>query len=157
MKGGIKSPKRVVAIGTSAGGLRALCSLMNQLPNDFAAAILVVQHLGASATGSVLAQMLQKNSSLRTKLAGDGDRLENGAVLVAPPDHHLLVKKGSVLVTKGARENRSRPAIDPLFRSAAVAYNSRVIGILLTGNLDDGTAGLAAIQACGGICIVQQP
>lgn len=76
---------------------------------------------------------------------------------VAPADQHLMIGKGKILITKGAQENRSRPAIDPLFRSAAVAYGNRVIGVLLTGYLDDGTAGLIAIQRCGGTCVVQEP
>jgi two-component system chemotaxis response regulator CheB len=149
--------KRVVVIGTSAGGLSALRSLVSQLPADFMAAIFIVQHMSPSSSGDILVRALQNSARLRCKLAEDQQTFGKGDVLVAPPDHHLLLKKGHVLVTKGARENRSRPAVDSLFRSAAVAYGRQAIGILLTGNLDDGTAGMAAIQNCGGICIVQDP
>ena len=90
-------------------------------------------------------------------MAEDGEAFEQGTIYIAPPDHHMLVKERTVLVTKGARENRSRPAIDPLFRSAAVAHGPKVIGVVLTGMLDDGTAGMIAIKKCGGVTIVQDP
>ena len=137
--------------------MQALRELARQLPPDFSAPILIVQHMGPSAQGTALVDSINQSGQLRCRLAADGDRLVNGAILVAPPDHHMLVKKGTVRVTKGARENRVRPAIDPLFRSAAVAYGSAVIALVLTGMLDDGTAGLTAVKACGGTCIVQQP
>jgi two-component system, chemotaxis family, protein-glutamate methylesterase/glutaminase len=89
--------------------------------------------------------------------AKNGSALKDGHVYLAPPDHHLMITKGKMLVTKGARENRSRPGIDPLFRSAAVAYRSKVVGVVLTGYLDDGTAGMIAIKRCGGVCVVQEP
>src|SRR5437762_1320862 len=153
----LKGRGRIVVIGTSSGGLEALSSLLKQLPSDFPAPILVVQHLSPDTNGSVLLEVIQRNTSLNCKLAQDGDRIQSGHLLIAPPDHHMLLKKGHVLVTKGARENRYRPAIDPTFRSAAVAYGHCVIGIILTGGLDDGTAGLKAIQSCAGICVVQDP
>jgi two-component system, chemotaxis family, protein-glutamate methylesterase/glutaminase len=87
----------------------------------------------------------------------DGEKFQAGRIYVAPPDHHMLVSKGRIIVSKGARENRSRPAVDPLFRSAAVAYGAKVVGVLLTGYLDDGTSGLSAVQKCGGTCLVQDP
>jgi two-component system chemotaxis response regulator CheB len=147
----------VVVIGTSAGGLAALQELLRPIPKDFPAAIFVVQHLAPTSTGEILADALKRIAALPCRLADDQDQVIGGRILVARPDLHLLVKKGKVLVTKGARENRYRPGIDPLFRSAAVAYGNRVIGIVLTGRLDDGTAGLASIKACGGTCIVQSP
>lgn len=147
----------IVVIGASAGGLDALARLIEQLPAGFPAAVFVVQHMAADATGDVLVEALGKRGNLICRHARDGETIESGRIYVSPSDHHLLVEKGNVLVTKGARENRSRPSIDPLFRSAAVAYGSRVIGILLTGYLDDGTSGLIAIQKCGGTCIVQDP
>jgi two-component system chemotaxis response regulator CheB len=152
-----KQTKAVVVIGTSAGGLNALRELMIALPDNFPAPIFIVQHLSPVASGAILVSALQEVTPLPCRLAKDQEPIRNGHILVAPPDHHLLLKDGHVLVTKGARENRSRPAIDTLFRSAAVAYGNRVIGVVLTGNLDDGTSGLGAIQACGGTCVVQDP
>lgn len=86
-----------------------------------------------------------------------GQAFADGRIYVAPADHHMMIRRGRILVTKGAQENRSRPGIDPLFRSAAVAYGNEAIGVVLTGLLDDGTAGLLAIKRCGGSCIVQDP
>lgn len=152
-----KTHSRIVVIGASAGGLAALSELLASLPADFPAAIFVVQHMAADVTGDVLVRKLARNSSLICRHASAGERIRPGHVYVARPDHHLLVSKTKIIVSKGARENRSRPGIDPLFRSAAVAFGSRVIGVLLTGYLDDGTAGLTAIHRCGGICVVQDP
>jgi len=157
-----KSPslsfKQVVVVGTSAGGFEALISLIKQLPANFPAPILMVMHLSADVNGDFILDALRKNGQLPVKHAEDHEVLKAGQVYLAPSDHHLMIgKKGRILVTKGAQENRSRPGIDPLFRSAAVAYTNRVTGVLLTGYLDDGTAGLMAIQRCGGTCIVQDP
>jgi two-component system chemotaxis response regulator CheB len=150
--------KKVVVIGTSAGGLNALQTLVSQLQVDFEAPILVVQHISADATGNVLLKALNNFGNLKCEHAVSGTKLQNGHLYLAPSDHHLMIDEDeSILVTKGAQENRSRPAIDPLFRSAAVAFSSKVIGIILTGYLDDGTAGMIAIKRCGGICIVQDP
>jgi two-component system, chemotaxis family, protein-glutamate methylesterase/glutaminase len=147
----------IIVIGTSAGGLDALTRLIAQLPKDFAAPIFVVQHMSPDSNGEALRQTLNRTGNLICEEAKDDAVFKNGHVYVAPPDHHLMVGKGKLLVTKGARENRSRPGIDPLFRSAAVAYRSKVIGVVLTGYLDDGTAGMIAIQRCGGACVVQAP
>ena len=147
----------VIVIGTSAGGLGALDSLVGSLPAGLPASIFVVQHLAPESLGSALEYRLGKHKAFRTKLAQDGEVFAPGTIYVAPPDFHLLVKAKKVLVTKGARENRSRPGIDPLFRSAAVSHGPRVIGVLLTGMLDDGTAGLLAIKKCGGVTVVQDP
>lgn len=152
-----KTRPRIIVIGASAGGLSALTELLASLPADFSAAVFVVQHMAADVTGDVLVRSLAKNSLLSCKRASDGEHIVPGRVYVASPDHHLLVSKTKIIVSKGARENRSRPGIDPLFRSAAVAFGPRVIGVLLTGYLDDGTAGLVAIHRCGGICVVQDP
>jgi two-component system, chemotaxis family, protein-glutamate methylesterase/glutaminase len=148
---------RIVVVGASAGGLAALSKLLGSLPPDFPAAILIVQHMAADVTGDVLVKALAKHTALRCAHALDGERIVSGHIYVAPPDHHLLVSKTRILISKGARENRSRPGIDPLFRSAAVAFGPRVVGVLLTGYLDDGTAGMIAIHRCGGVCIVQDP
>ncbi len=149
---------KIVVVGTSAGGLKALVKLISLLQKDFPAPILIVQHISPDATGSVLLDKLNKLNKLICLHAETGTELKNGHLYLAPSDHHLMVAEDeTILITKGAQENRSRPGIDPLFRSAAVAFGNRVIGIILTGYLDDGTAGLAAIKRCGGICIVQDP
>jgi two-component system chemotaxis response regulator CheB len=149
--------QRIIVVGASAGGLDALSKLVDALPQDLPAAILVVQHMSADTTGEVLVKALAKSGKFKSKHARDGETIKNGHIYVAPSDYHMLISKGKILLSKGARENRSRPAIDPLFRSAAVAFGSKVIGVILTGNLDDGTIGLMAVKRCGGICIVQDP
>lgn len=149
---------KVVVIGTSAGGLDALKRLISQLRNDFPLPILVVQHISADAIGNVLLKGLNSFGSLICQHAKNGDKLKRGHLYIAPSDHHLMIDENrKILVTKGAQENRSRPAIDPLFRSAGVAFGNGVIGVLLTGYLDDGTAGMKVIKRCGGVCIVQDP
>jgi two-component system chemotaxis response regulator CheB len=153
-----KKLSQVIVVGTSAGGLKALQLLFEQIGPDFPAPILVVQHISSDATGEVLLNSLNKHGNLVCQHAKTGMVLKAGHLYLAPSDHHLMIDgKSKILVTKGATENRSRPAIDPLFRSAAIAFRNRVIGILLTGYLDDGTAGLQVIQRCGGICMVQDP
>ena len=163
MKGSRKTDKsvkisKVVVIGTSAGGLKALKELISQLPKDFPLPVLVVRHVSPDATGNVILNELNKLNTLKCQHAENGKNLKPGNLYLAPSDQHLLIAGDlKMLVTKGAHENRARPAIDPLFRSAAVAFGTGVIGILLTGYLDDGTAGMKAIKTCGGICIVQDP
>lgn len=147
----------VVVVGASAGGMQALTALVAQLPADFPAPVFIVNHMGAEVTGKPLVQALNKAGSLPCSHAQDGESFERGHVYLAPSDQHLLLVEGRMLVTKGARENRYRPAVDPLFRSAAVAYGKRVVGIILTGYLDDGTSGMMAIKRCGGVCIAQDP
>lgn len=163
MKKSIKTDKpekitQVIVIGTSAGGLSALKKLISQLSKDFPLPILIVRHISPDATGNVVLDELNKLNTIKCRHAKSGNNLKPGYLYLAPSDHHLLIGVNlKILVTKGAHENRSRPAIDPLFRSAAVAFGTGVIGILLTGYLDDGTAGMKAINRCGGICIVQDP
>lgn len=157
------SPKRVarlprlVVVGASAGGFEAIGKLVEQLPANFRAAVFVVLHSSPSFDARSFVTRLRSRSELDCKLADHGERFRAGVIYVARPDMHLLVKGEVALVTKGARENRYRPAIDPLFRSAAVAYGARVIGVVLTGMLDDGTAGLDAVHRCGGTTVVQDP
>ena len=149
---------QVVVIGTSAGGLSALKDLIIQLPKDFPLPVLIVRHISPDATGDVVLDELNKLNTVKCQHAKSGNNLKPGILYLAPSDQHLLIGENlKMLVTKGAHENRSRPAIDPLFRSAAVAFGSGVIGILLTGYLDDGTSGMKAIKKCGGTCIVQDP
>jgi two-component system chemotaxis response regulator CheB len=135
----------------------ALASLVAQLPATLPAAVLVVQHLSPESTGEPLVQRLAARTGLHCQLATTNLPLEAGHLYLAPPDRHLLVKENHMLVTKGPRENNYRPAADALFRSAAVAFDSHVIGVVLTGMLHDGTAGLDFIKRCGGIAVVQDP
>jgi two-component system chemotaxis response regulator CheB len=146
-----------VVIGASAGGIEALNELVRGLPNDFGAPILLVLHIPADSP-SLLAKILARAGTVKTTTAEDGQRAENGTLYVAPPDRHLIVEADGTLRTpRGPRENRHRPSVDPLFRSAALAYGPHAIGVILSGTLDDGTAGLLAIQRRGGITIVQDP
>jgi two-component system chemotaxis response regulator CheB len=147
----------IIVVGAAAGGLEALDQLIGQLPTDLPASIFIVQHMDPHNSGEPLLRRLSRHKAFHPKLAEDGDRFKPGHLYIAPPDSHLLLKKNRLLVTKGARENLNRPGIDPLFRSAAVAYGSRVIGVVLTGMMDDGTAGLIAIKRCGGVTVVQDP
>jgi two-component system chemotaxis response regulator CheB len=126
------------------------------LPADLPASVFVVEHISPTSK-SVLPDLLSKAGPLPAKHPMDGEPIRSGQIVVAPPDFHLLLQDGHVLLRRGPQENRTRPAIDPLFRSAAVAYGPRVIGVVLTGLLDDGTAGLQAIKRCGGTCVVQDP
>jgi two-component system chemotaxis response regulator CheB len=147
----------VIVIGTSAGGLEALDQLVGQLPIDLPASIVVVQHMDPGDSGEPLLRRLGRHQAFHPKLAEDGERLKARQIYIAPPDNHLLIKKSKMLVTKGAAENRHRPGVDPLFRSAAVSHGARVIGVVLTGMLDDGTVGLIAVKRCGGVTVVQDP
>lgn len=146
---------RIIVIGASAGGVQALQDLASQLPAGFPAPILVVLHIGSHP--SVLPELLARSGPLPAAHAVDGDEITPGRILVAPPDHHLLVDGDCVRVWRGAKENHARPAIDALFRSAAVCRGRAVIGVLLTGFLDDGTAGLQEIKHSGGVVVVQDP
>lgn len=150
----------VVVVGASLGGVDALKTLAGGLPPDLPAAVVVVQHTAASSPGA-LGEVLDRAGPLPARLAEDGDPLRPGHVLVAPPDRHVLVTDGPgglrLRLSRGPRENRTRPAVDPLFRSAAVAARSRAVGVVLTGLLDDGAAGLAAVARCGGLALVQDP
>jgi two-component system chemotaxis response regulator CheB len=145
-----------VVVGASAGGVEALRVLIAGLPATFPAAVLVVLHIPAH-TPSQLHSILARAGSLPVTSAEDGEAIVAGHVYVAPADRHLLVEVGYLRLTRGPKENRVRPAIDVLFRSAAYSLGPRVIGIVLTGMLDDGTAGLWAIKDQGGITLVQSP
>lgn len=147
----------IIVIGTSAGGLEAVDALIGELPSDLSAAIFIVQHLAPENTAAALLTRLGKHKAFACKLATNGERFTAGKIYIARSDYHLLVKKNHLLVTKGARENRYRPSIDAPFRSAATTHGPRVIGVVLTGMLDDGTAGLIAIHKCGGVTVVQDP
>jgi len=146
----------IVVIGASAGGIEAIGKLLHDLPADIPASLFVVLHITAAMV-SHLPQVWNRTSSLLVIEAKDGDRIESARVYVAAPDHHLLCEDGKVAVSKGPKENRHRPSIDTLFRSAAYSFGPRVIGIVLTGMLDDGTAGLWHIKRQGGLALVQSP
>jgi two-component system chemotaxis response regulator CheB len=146
----------IIVIGASAGGVEPLRTIIKSLPADLPAALFVVMHL-APTSPSVLPSILRSAGGLEVNAAVHGEEIRPGHVFVARPDMHLLIEPGYVRLTRGPRENRHRPAIDPLFRTAARAYGSRVLGIVLTGMLDDGAQGLAVIKAEGGTTIVQNP
>lgn len=145
----------IIVLGASAGGVKALRTIASTLPRDLPAAVLVVLHLRHDLP-SQLPRILAHAGALPAGAALDGEPIEHGRIYVAPPDHHLLVEPGRVRLGRGGSE-RWRPAIDPLFASAAAAYGARVTGVLLTGYMDDGAAGLAAIKAAGGCTVVQHP
>jgi two-component system chemotaxis response regulator CheB len=146
----------LIVIGASAGGVDALQELVRDLPPGFPAAVLVVLHVAATGT-SVLPQILARRGPLPAVFARDREALRRGQIYVAPADHHMLVHDGHIHLTKGPRENGHRPAIDPLFRSAARAGGARTIGVILSGLLDDGASGLGFIKAHGGAAVVQDP
>jgi len=146
----------LVVIGASAGGVDALQELVAGLPPEFPAAILVVLHVAATGT-SVLPQILSRRGPLPAVFASDGQPLQRGQIFVAPADHHMLVHDGHIRLSQGPRENGHRPAIDPLFRSAARSAGGRCVGVVLSGMLDDGATGLQFIAATGGATIVQDP
>lgn len=146
----------VVVVAASAGGIEALRDVLQGLPSDFPAAVLVVVHMGVVG-GEALPRVLQRASSLPVASARDGELLRPGRVYVCIGDHHLLVADGHLHLRRGPRENGLRPAADPLFRSAARYYGPRVIGLVLSGALSDGTAGLFAVKQHGGIAVVQDP
>lgn len=147
---------RLVVIGGSAGALEGLRRIVGGLPASFPAPILVCLHL-AEGTTSRLPQILDAAGPLPVRHPRHGDRLQPGVVYVATPDRHLLVNDDAVHFSRGPRENRQRPAIDPLFSSAARWHGPNVIGVVLSGSLDDGAAGAAAIAAQDGTVIVQDP
>jgi two-component system chemotaxis response regulator CheB len=146
----------LICVGASAGGVSALAALVKEFPGDLPAAVLVVLHV-APHHQSVLPHILSSAGQLPAEHARNGEPLLSGRIYVARPDMHLMVDRGVVRVSRGARENGHRPAIDTLFRTAAYAYGPRVIGMILTGALDDGVAGLLAIKQRGGLALVQDP
>jgi two-component system chemotaxis response regulator CheB len=146
----------IVVIGTSAGGISALRQIAAALPADFPGSVFIVMHLPGESL-DILPHVLSEAGPLSASNAHDRQLIEPGRIYLAPPARHLILERSRVRLTFGPRENRFRPAIDPLFRSAAVAFGPRVVGVVLTGFLDDGTVGLAAIKKVGGIAIVQDP
>jgi two-component system chemotaxis response regulator CheB len=148
--------RNIIVIGASAGGFDALKKLVANLPRDLNASIFIVWHMSANVQG-VLPNVLNKEDTLFVANAVDMEPIQPGRIYVAPPDHHLILEDDHMRITHGPKENRFRPAIDPLFRSAAYVYGSSVIGVILSGSLDDGSAGLWAIKEYGGLAVVQDP
>jgi two-component system chemotaxis response regulator CheB len=147
--------QRCVVIGSSMGGVAAILQIVASLPPAFPCPILIVQHIGAHQ--SRLAELVSKAGPNPAAFPTNGDSPIDGVIYIAPPDRHMLIDEGRIILSGGPKENLARPAIDPLFRSAALAYEERCVGVILTGLMDDGSAGLAAVKACGGVTIVQDP
>jgi two-component system, chemotaxis family, protein-glutamate methylesterase/glutaminase len=144
----------VIVIGASAGGVEALSELVKALPPDFPAAVFVVLHIPAHSP-SQLHKILSRSSQLPVVPAGDGDEIVPSRIYIAPPDRHMMCEEKRIRLTRGPKENRFRPAVDVLFRSAAFTFGPRAIGVVLSGMLDDGTAGLWSVKDRGGVAIVQ--
>jgi len=149
--------ENIIVVGASAGGMNAVSRFLASLKEDVNASIFIVIHLSGNSMAEIIVNHLQKFSEFPCKIPKDNETIANKTVYLAPQDRHLLITKGIIKVQRGAHENHYRPSIDVLFRTAAAAYDSCVIGVILTGLLDDGTSGMSAIQRSGGICIVQEP
>lgn len=147
--------QRLIVVGASSGGVDALRALASGLPAGLPCAVLAVLHVGPHP--SVLPGLLSRSGPLPAHHATHGERIEPARIYVAPPDHHMLVRGEAIELSRGPKAHHSRPAIDPLFVSAALEYGPRTLGVVLTGHLDDGTAGLQAIKRCGGVALVQDP
>lgn len=146
----------IIVIGASAGGVEALKAITQQLDENIPAAIFVVVHVSPNSSG-LLPAILNRRSKVRAFQARDRDLIEPGRIYVAPPDHHLLLEPDRVKVVNGPKHNRHRPAIDLLFRSAARHFGKRVVGVVLTGFLEDGSSGLVSIKNAGGLAVIQNP
>ncbi|WP_434559415.1 chemotaxis protein CheB [Pseudomonas sp. R1-6] len=146
---------QIIVIGASTGGLQALRELLGHFPNDLNASVFITMHIGGNA--SSLPHILAKDTSLGIGFAEPHEKIKNGRIYVAPPDRHLLIENDVIQVVRSAKENHARPAIDPMFRSAAISHRNMVIGVILTGEMDDGIVGLQAVKVYGGLALVQDP
>jgi two-component system chemotaxis response regulator CheB len=146
----------IIVIGASSGGIEALTEVVAGLPEELPAAVFVVVHVPPRSV-SILPDILNRAGPLTAAHAKDNEKIKQGRIYVAPPDFHMLIRDGSIRVVRGPKENNTRPAIDPTFRTAARAYGPRVVGVVLSGSLDDGAAGLLAIKRRGGVAVVQDP
>ncbi|MFD2147381.1 chemotaxis protein CheB [Mucilaginibacter antarcticus] len=149
--------KHIIVVGASAGGFQAITNLLSVLPDKLPTAVFVVMHLGKGSSSKFISEHFDKFTSYECRIPEDHEKIAAGTVYIAPPDFHMLVTRTEIRLIKGAKQNRFRPAIDVLFRSATAAFDSSVIGIVLSGMMDDGTSGMSAIKRAGGICIVQDP
>jgi two-component system chemotaxis response regulator CheB len=149
--------KNIVAIGASAGGFKAINQLLSNMPGNLPVAFLIVIHMSKNSQAGVIVKQLQKLTGYTCKVAEDGEEIKAGYIYLAPTNLHMLVKNGNIHLVNGPHENRWRPSIDVLFRSVAASYDSHTTGVILSGLLDDGTAGMSAIKRSGGVCIVQDP
>ena len=148
--------RHVICIGASSGGLAPLKEVLAKLPGTLPASVFVVLHMSPDAP-SLLPQILDRATEMAAAPAVDGEQMQPGRIYVAVPDHHLVLEGEKVRVVRGPKENRHRPSIDNLFRSAARYHGPRVVGVVLSGSLDDGAAGLVAIKIRGGSAVVQEP
>jgi two-component system chemotaxis response regulator CheB len=149
--------KFIVVVGTSAGGSILLPALFKQFMDEMNLTVLVVMHLSKRSIGELLVNRLQESTSYTCKIPAQGEIVKTKHIYLSKPDHHLMIKGNKILLGSGPMENRYRPSIDALFRSAAASHGSNVIGIILTGLLEDGAAGMLAIRKAGGTCIIQDP
>lgn len=149
--------KNLILVGASAGGIPAIEKVIEGLPETIDAAIIVVIHLSKKSNADNIAKIFQRKTTLHCTVASNKMKIERGKIYIAPPGHQLKVNGDRMILNQETAENRYHPSIDILFCSAAVHYRNQTIGIILTGMLDDGTAGMSAIKSCGGICIVQDP
>ncbi|QJD96686.1 chemotaxis protein CheB [Mucilaginibacter robiniae] len=149
--------KNIIVIGASAGGLAAIKELLAIVPENMPVAIFIVMHVAKVSSPQIIKTILEKHTSYNFCIPEDGETIREGTIYFAPPDVHMLIKPEQIRLINAPHENRWRPSIDVLFRSAAVAFNARAIGIILTGLLDDGTSGMQAVKRSGGICMVQEP
>lgn len=153
----MEEPQYIIVAGASAGGLNALTEMVSGLPEKLPMALFIVMHLAKNSSVEIIRAHLEKAGKYTCRVPADEESIVAGKIYIAPPDWHMLLKKGSIRIVRGAHENRYRPSIDALFRSAAANYGSDVIGIVLSGMLDDGTSGMSAIKRSGGVCIAQEP
>lgn len=149
--------RNLIVIGASAGGIKAILKIIEGLPQRIDAAIMIVLHLSRKSSADNIVEIFQRHTELQCVASIDKMEIEKGKIYLAQPEHHLLVSGDVIRLNQGPEENKYRPSIDVLFRSAAVHFGNRVIGIVLTGMLQDGTSGMYAIKSCGGLCIVQDP
>jgi two-component system chemotaxis response regulator CheB len=152
----LSADDRIIVMGASAGGFEAFRKIIQDLPEDFVPPLFIVWHMSPDVRG-ILPQVFNRENKIYAAHAFNNEEIKSNRIYIAPPDHHMLIHDGRIQITHGPKENRFRPAIDPLFRSAAYAYTNRVVGVILTGALDDGTAGLWTVKHYGGVAIVQDP
>jgi two-component system, chemotaxis family, protein-glutamate methylesterase/glutaminase len=153
--GGVQAYRDIIAIGGSAGALAAILDIAGAFPREFAGSILVVSHIGPNR--SRLPELLASAAQLPAAHAEDGEPIRPGRIYAAPPDRHMTVEDGHIRLSRGPRQHYTRPAINPLFRSAAEFFGPRVIGVVLSGTGSDGVAGLDQIQRAGGLAVIQDP